>query len=169
MDHVEWALAQFDQRRRLSAISKIDALLNIEEIEDPRVLPFLLHVAADTDELPEVRSHVIRTMRTRDLAADARVPVARVVGTILVGDPSSIVRAQCALALAEFTDSGGVTRMLGTVALDDSEPLDVRYSAFMSLERTGPRPECVEVVQQLSVDETFGRSAPRLLSMWDLP
>jgi hypothetical protein len=169
MDHLEWAFAQFEQRRRLSAVSKIDALLTIEEIEDPRVLPFLLRVAAAADELQEVRSHVIRTMRTRNLPADARVAVAQVIGSILVDDPCSVVRAKCALALAEFTDVGGVVRMLGTVALDDTEPLELRYSAFMSLERTGPRPECVEVVQQLSLDETFGRSARRLLSMWDLP
>jgi hypothetical protein len=131
-------------------------------------MPFLLHVAADTDELPEVRFHVIRAMRTRDLATDARVLVARVVGTILAGDPSSSVRAQCALTLAEFTDVEVVTRMLGIVALDDRESLDLRYSAFMSLERAGPRPECVRVLHQLSVDETFGRSVRRLLSMWGL-
>jgi HEAT repeat protein len=168
MDHVGRALAQFNQRRKLSATSKIKALLNIQELEDPRVLPFLLYVAADTDELPEVRSHVIRTMRTRDLAADARVSVARVVGTILLGDPSSSVRAQCALTLGEFTDIEGVPRMLGTVALDKTEPLDLRYSAFTSLERAASRPESVQVLQQLSVDETFGRSAQRLLSRWSL-
>ena len=158
MDDVACVLAQFDQRRRLSAKSKIDLLLNVQDIQDPRVLAFLLRVAADTDELSEVRSHVIKTMRTRPIAADARIPVARAVGTILLCDASFIVRAQCALTLAEFTD----------VALDGGEPLDVRYSAFISLERTGPRPECVEAVQKLSADETFGRSARRLLSMWAL-
>lgn len=168
MDDVACVLAQFDQRRRLSAKSKIDLLLNVQDIQDPRVLAFLLRVAADTDELSEVRSHVIKTMRTRPIAADARIPVARAVGTILLCDASFIVRAQCALTLAEFTDVAGVAHMLGTVALDGGEPLDVRYSAFISLERTGPRPECVEAVQKLSADETFGRSARRLLSMWAL-
>ncbi len=82
--------------------------------------------------------------------------------------PNPDLRAQSVLTLAEFTDVEEVIRMLGPVALDDSEPLDLRYSAYMSLERAGQRPECVDILRQLALDETFGRSAHSLLSIWNL-
>jgi hypothetical protein len=55
---------------------------------------------------------------------------------------------------------------LGNITLDDALPIDVRYSAFTSLERAGPTAECVALLRQLSTDETLGRSAQNLLSAW---
>ena len=71
-----------------------------------------------------------------------------------------------ALALAEFTLCERVPFMLGSLALDVTEPLDLRYSAFTSLERVGPTPESIDILRQLSADETLGRSARSLLSSW---
>jgi hypothetical protein len=168
MDHVEQALAEFNARTRSSASSKIDALLDIEQLSDACVMPFLLQVAINIHELAEVRAHVIKMLRNRHVATDERAPVARTIGSILVDASSAALRVQSAITLAEFTDVEGVMRMLGTVAQDDSEPLDLRYSAFISLQRAGPRPECVDIVRQLALDETFGRSARRVLSTWNL-
>src|SRR5207302_5911644 len=121
-------------------------------------MPFLLHVAINIHELAEVRAHVIKMLRNRPIVTDERASVARAIGSILVDGSSTALRVQSVITLAKFTDVEGVTRMLGTVAQDDSEPLDLRYSAFISLQRGGPRPECVDVVCQLALDETFGRS-----------
>ncbi len=131
-------------------------------------MPFLLQVAVNTHELPEVRGRVIKLLRNRHLATDERAAVARAVIRILGVGPNPDLRAQSVLTLAEFTDVEEVIRMLGPVALDDSEPLDLRYSAYMSLERAGQRPECVDILRQLALDETFGRSAHSLLSIWNL-
>jgi hypothetical protein len=170
MDHVEQALAEFNARRNSSASSKIDALLDIEQLSDARVMPFLLQVAINSPELTEVRAHVIKGLCNRHPAIDERASVARAIGSILDDGWSADLRAQSVTTLAEFTDIEGVTRMLGTVAHDGSNPLDLRYSACMSLERAGPRPECVDIVHQLAVDETFGRSVRRLLSTtWNRP
>src|SRR6185436_9983731 len=95
-----------------------------------------------------------------------RASTARAIGRILRDGSDARLRSQAALTLAEFTDVEGVTRMLGAVAPNDSEPLDLRYSAFTSLERAGPQPECLDTLRQLSLDETLGRSARRLLSTW---
>ncbi len=168
MDDVELALAEFNARGNSSASSKIDTLLDIEQLSDARVTPFLLQVAINSHELTEVRAHVIKGLRNRHLAPDARASVARAIGSILGDGSSADLRAQSVITLAEFTDVQGVTHMLGAVAQDDTKPLDLRYSAFMSLQRAGPRPECVDIVRQLAFDETFGRSARRLLSTWNL-
>ena len=78
------------------------------------------------------------------------------------------LRLQSALALAEFTAIEGVLQMLGSVALDVQEAMDLRYSAFTSLERAGPADESVAILRRLVVDDTLGRSARSLLSTWKL-
>jgi hypothetical protein len=167
MDHVERAMMEYDARNNASAPSKIDALLELQQFSDPRVVPFLVQVAVDVHELPEVRVHAIRALRNRHYRSDERAPAARALGRILCDGSDAVLRSRAALTLAEFTDVEGVTRMLGAVALDDSEALDLRYSAFTSLERAGPQPESLDMLRQLSVDETLGRSARRLLSTWN--
>ena len=167
MEHVEQALAEFTARRHSPAPSKMDVLLRIAGASEPRVLPFLLQVAVDVQELPEVRAHVIKALRIRHLATEERAAVGAAIGRILGDRPSAGLRVQAALTLAEFTDVEGVTRMLGAVVLDDAEPLDLRYSAFTSLERAMPRSECVDILRQLSVDDTFDRLASRVLSTWN--
>jgi hypothetical protein len=145
----------------------MDALLSIEGLSDPRVLPFLLQVVVDIQELSEVRAYVIKALRIRHLATDERAAVGAAIGRILGDRQSAGVRVQAALALAEFTDVEGVTRILGTVALDETEPLDLRYLAFTSLERAMPRSDCVDILRQLIVDDTFDRLARKVLSTWN--
>jgi hypothetical protein len=167
MDPVDLALAEFQTRRDSSAPSKIDALLEVEHLSDARVVPLLIQVARDSDELPDVRVHVVRVLRNRHPETGERSSVAHAIGHVLSDGSTLALRAQAALAMAEFTDVEGVIRMLGTVALDVTEPLDLRYSAFTSLERAGPQPECIVTLRQLAADETLGRSARRLLSTWN--
>jgi hypothetical protein len=168
MEHVERTLAEFTARRHSPATSRIDVLLRIEEFSDPRVLPFLLQVVVDIQELPEVRAHVIKGLRIRHLDKDERVAVGAAIGRVLGDRPTAGLRIQAALTLAEFTDVEGVTRILGAVALDDTEPLDLRYAAFTSLERAMPGSECVDILHRLCIDETFDRLACKMLSMWNL-
>jgi hypothetical protein len=78
------------------------------------------------------------------------------------------LRLEAALALGEFTDISGVLSALGSLALEPQELLDLRYSAFTSLERAGPTPECVDLLRQLSNDELLGRSAHSALARWHL-
>jgi hypothetical protein len=87
----------------------------------------------------------------------------------VVSDRSSPdLRLQASLALAEFTDIAGVPTRLGRLALDSDEPIDLRYSAFTSLQRAGSTPECVTLLRELTTDEMLGHSARSLLSLWRL-
>jgi len=71
-----------------------------------------------------------------------------------------------AQVLGEFTDMDTVPTTLASLALDRSEPIDIRYLAFTSLQRAGPTLECVALLRQLSTDETLGSAASNLLSLW---
>jgi hypothetical protein len=77
------------------------------------------------------------------------------------------LRLQASLALAEFTDLGGVTTALGELALDGNEPLDLRYSAFTSLQRAGGTAECIRLLQVLPTDDALGLSAKAVLAIWN--
>jgi signal transduction histidine kinase len=71
-------------------------------------------------------------------------------------------------ATLELTDVTSVVTALGSLALEPQELLDLRYSAFTSLERAGPTPECIDLLRQLSNDEIPGRSARSALVRWHL-
>jgi hypothetical protein len=75
---------------------------------------------------------------------------------------------QAVFTLGEFTDVNGVLTILGGLALDPAEEIDIRYAAFTALERCGPTAECVALLHQLTVDETFADAARSLLSRWQL-
>jgi len=165
MDEVARLVEAFRTRAR-SVAAKLDVLMDLERLNDPRILPFLLQVLSDRKEPAHVRIHVVKRLRSGRLGTDGRRPVAHAMMQVLADAAGPDLRVQTALALAEFTDVEWVVPMLGSLACDETEPLDLRYSAFTSLERAGPAPECVGLLRQLLSDETLGRSAQSLMSMW---
>jgi hypothetical protein len=168
-DEVAWLMEAFnDLGAASSATSKLDSLMDLERLDDPRIVPFLVAVLADETQSMEVRIHLIRRLRNGRLAPDERRLVASLLGRLVRRDGQLDLRLQTALALGEFTDVEGVLAALGTLALAPDEPIDLRYSAFTSIQRAGPTPECVALFQELSCDETLGRAAMSVLAMWDV-
>ncbi len=166
MDEVERLIEAFRARAKSSVASKLDVLMDLGRLQDPRIVPFLLQVLGDRAEPIEVRTHVVKRLRNGFPGAASRPSVAHAMTRVLADRSSADLRLQSALALAEFTDVEGVPRALGGVTLDVTEPLDLRYSAFTSLRRAGPTSESVSLLRQLTEDETLGRSARSLLSTW---
>src|SRR5438128_5109589 len=168
MDHVERLIEAFGARPSWSVVSKLDALLDLEQIDDPRIVPFLVQVLADQRELTDVRIHVLKQLRDGRLQPAQRQSVAQAILRIVSDRSSPELRLQAILVLAEFTDIDGMLATLGGLALGTGEPIDVRYSAFTSLQRAGPSTECVPLLRQLSADDAFGRSARTVLSSWHI-
>jgi hypothetical protein len=139
-----------------------------DELGDERSVPFMLRVLADEREPIEVRLHVLRRLTVRHFIPGRRLLVAEAVRQVAADHPSTSLRLRAALALAEFADIASVVSTLGGLALDSDELIDLRYSAFTSLQRAGPTAECVALVRQLSTDETLGGCARSLLSLWRL-
>src|SRR5260221_6799774 len=166
MDDVERLIEAFRARSTRSVLSKLDALLDLEQLDDPRIVPFLLHVLADQREPTEVRIHVLMQLRNGRLQPGDRRSVAEAVFMVLSDRSSPDLRLQAVLALAEFTNIDGVPATLGSLVLDPGETIDVRYSAFTSLQRAGPTPECVTLLWELTTDELLGRSSRSVLSSW---
>jgi hypothetical protein len=168
-DDVERLIQTFSARGvRSSPAVKLNVLMDLERLPDERVVSFLLQVLGDLGEPSEVRMHALKRLRDGPLTADERSSVAEALGELMVHGSSVDLRLQAALALGEFTDIGGVLSALGSLALEPEELLDLRYSAFTSLERAGPTPECINLLRQLSNDEMLGRSAHSALGRWHL-
>src|ERR1700680_3639550 len=168
MDDVERLIEAFRARSTRSVLSKLDALLDLEQLDDRRIVPFLLRVLADQREPTEVRIHVLKRLRNGRLSPENRSLVAAAILQVISDRSNPDLRLQASLALGEFTDIEGVPTRLGRLALDSKEPIDLRYSAFTSLQRAGSTPECVALVRELATDEMLGRSARSLLSLWRL-
>ena len=168
MDDVERLIEAFRARSTRSVLSKLDALLDLEQLDDPRIVPFLLHVLADQREPTEVRIHVLKRLRNGSLSSENRSLVAEAILQVVSDRSTPDLRLQAVLALAEFTDIDRVPATLGSLALDPGETIDVRYSAFTSFQRAGPTVECVAILRRLLADGMLGRSARTLLSLWHL-
>ena len=168
MDDVERLIEAFRARSTRSVLSKLDALLDLEHLDDPRIAPFLLHVLADQREPTEVRIHVLKRLRNGSLSSENRSLVAEAILQVVSDRSIPDLRLQAVLALAEFTAIDGVLATLGGLALDPGETIDVRYSAFTSFQRAGPTVECVAILRELLADAMLGRSARTLLSLWRL-
>jgi hypothetical protein len=169
MDEVERLIQAFSARGAMnSSASRLDALMDLERLRDGRVVSFLMKVMADRDQPSEVRIHVLKRLRNGPLTGDDRVAVAGALGELMAHGCRLDLRLQAALALGEFTDVSGVACALGSLALEPRELLDLRYSAFTSLERAGPTRECIDLLRQLSNDEILGRSARSALVRWHL-
>ena len=108
MDDVERLIEAFRARSTWSVLSKLDALLDLEQLDDPRIVPFLLHVLADQREPTEVRIHVLKRLRNGRLQPGDQQSVAEVVLMVLSDRSSPDLRLQAVLALAEFTNIDGV-------------------------------------------------------------
>jgi hypothetical protein len=167
MDQVERLIRAYRSGAMMHVrVSRLDLLLELERLPDPRVVSFLLQVLGDPHEPSEVRMHVLRRLRNGPLTTDERPTVAAVMGELMLHGSSIDLRLQAALALGAFADIPGVPTILGSLALEPTEVLDLRYSAFTSLERAGPTPECVKLLRRLSDDEMLGRSAQSALARW---
>jgi HEAT repeat protein len=127
-----------------------------------------LEVVRNRQETAAVRIRVLKQLRSGRLEPAVRSSVAHTIAEMALDDPDANFRLQAVLALAEFTDVSGVPSMLGELALDADESIELRYSAFTSLQRTGPTPECAALLRRLLTDETLGRSARSVLALWHL-
>jgi hypothetical protein len=168
MDEAEQLMEVFRARATSSVASKLDALMDLERLRDPRIVPFLVQLLADQREPTEVRIHIVKRLRNGSLVPAYRPLVADAIRGVLSEHSRADLRLHAALALAEFTDIAGVLATLGDLALDRNESIDLRYFAFTSLQRAGPTTECVALLRQLSADETLGQSARGVLSSWHL-
>jgi hypothetical protein len=173
MDDVERLIQAYSRRAAShSTAAKLDVLMDLERLRDERIVLFLLDVLEDPGEAPEVRMHVLKRLRDglpeAALTADERAAIARALCELMLHGSSLELRLQAAVALGEFTNIAGAATSLGSLALDPQELLDLRYSAFISLERAGPTPECIHLLRQLSNDEVLGCSAQSALARWHL-
>jgi hypothetical protein len=169
MDRIDQLIETYRTQETARVFRKLDVLLDMEHLRDPRVVPFLLSVVQDPNEPIEVRSRIVRMLRAAQSCAAVAEPVARALCELLVDRTSPDLRVAAALTLAEFTAVRGIPAALGDIALDSAEPLDLRYCAFTSLERAGCTPDSAALLRRIALDDTLGPSARSLLARWQLP
>jgi hypothetical protein len=170
MDELQRLVDIYLTRGSASAKSKLDVLIDLERVRDPRVVPFLLRVLGDPHESEDVRIHVVKQLRPGSgvLAPADRPAVAEAVVDVLANTSNEELRLQAALTLGDFTQIAGVLPTLSAVSLARDESIDLRYAAFTSIERAGPTPEGVAVLRQIASDETLGDAARSVLSAWHI-
>jgi hypothetical protein len=170
MNDLERLTTVYRARASSSAKSKLDVLMDLERIRDTGVVSFLVEVLQDRHECDEVRVYLVKRLRGRNgftVPAD-RPLLAKAIARVLAEKSNVQLRLQAALTLGHFTDVDGVLSRLSSVSLRRDESIDLRYAAFTSVERAGPRPESIAVMRQIASDETLGDAARSVLSAWHI-
>jgi hypothetical protein len=168
MDEFRRLVELYSTRADSTVNSKLDVLMDLERVRDPRVVPFLLQVLGDSRENTDLRVYIVKQLRsgTGILVPADRPAVARTLAHMLTDTTIEEVRLQAALALADFTQLEGVLSTLTIVSLARAESIDLRYAAFTSIERAGATPEAITSLQKIACDETMGDAARSVLSAW---
>jgi HEAT repeat protein len=153
--------------RSVETAWRLDMLLDLGRIADPRVVAVLLGVLSDCSEPVSVRLAVLRHLRDRSDTHMRRTEAAEVLRRLVRDRRTNLaLRGQAALALGDYTDLRHVVADLGAVCGEATDSFDVRYAAFISLQCAGPTPECIALLRRISEDETLGQSARSILASW---
>jgi hypothetical protein len=167
MDEAERLMAAFGARgKRHQSTWKLGVLMDLAALDDVRVGPFLRAVLADGAEPVDVRIDALRRLWEAARVSDDRAVLAESGLRVLRGPSDGELRRFSALVLGDVADVRGVVAALGALALDADEALDLRYTAFTSVQRAGPTAECVALLRALCRDESLGPSARSVLVAW---
>src|SRR3954471_23463021 len=167
MDDVDQLIQAFGSRgKRNQSLWKLDVLMDLGRIDDPRIVQFLVEIVSDAGEPADVRSDVLRRLREASLSPRSRVLAAGAALQALAPKSDGDLRLHAAVVLGDFADVEGILGALGMVASDPGESLELRYNAFTSIQRAGPTTACLDALRSLVSDDTLGQSARALLTSW---
>src|SRR5262249_8500000 len=119
MDELQRLVNLYSTRERASVNSKLDVLMDLERVRDPRVVPFLGQIVMDPRESTDVRIHVMKQLRSGSgiLVPADRPVVASALADVLTKSTCEEIRLQAALALGDFTSIDGVLSVLTVLSL----------------------------------------------------
>jgi hypothetical protein len=166
-DDIDQLIAEFRRRgRRASAAWKLGVVMDLERVHDNRIVPFLVEVVADDLQPTDLRTHILRRIRNDAIRPEAHALVAAALVPLVRQASMPDIRAEVVLALGALSDVDGVLAVLASVALEESNPLDLRYCAFMALDRAGPTERSIAALRTLVNDEMLGPTARGTLQAW---
>jgi hypothetical protein len=173
MDESERLIARFrgEDTRKLAKPEKSIKPGVIESLEDhaadPRVLDFLLNVAADRKEFDLARIEALNVLEIREAGSDEeRRQIAPVLKDILVGDPDDDVRQYAGMAAAYYMSESDLVEAVVQRAFDQDEDINLRWNAFAAIKQLGPTPQGIELLRAACEDSVFRTSALRILQEW---
>ena len=155
MDDVERLIEAFGALgKRDHSARKLDLLMDLGRLDDPRLVSFLDEVAVDGAPPADVPDRRAAQAAGGDGSHPARHGPGRAAGAD--DRPDGALRLHAALVLGDFVDVPGVVEGLGALATSPDEPIELRYNAFTSLQRAGPTQACVALMRALCADEILG-------------
>jgi len=166
-DDIDQLITEFRQRGSAASLTwKLGIVMDLERVPDDRIVPFLVEVLVDHRQPTQLRTHLLKRIRNGGIRPEENGRVAAALVSLLGETSNANLRTHALLALGALTDVDGVLPVLGSIALDKSAPLDLRYTAFTSLEGAEPTEHSIAILRTLAHDETLGRTARSTLLAW---
>ena len=172
MDEVDSIIRRFHSKNPedFKKTSKADLILSLFGFpEDQRVLPFLLTVIADEIEDETLRIEAIKNLCQYYKISGVSKRIADTLSTVLLTDKDFLVRCFAAQAAGVCVDEPRLFKIMSDLAINQSEDMDIRSSAVVSLMQTKNRPMVAKTLRVLlSEDNNLAKNAKRVLDDWQL-
>src|SRR5262249_19782586 len=129
----------------------------------------LVRLLLDAHQPRDVRTEVLRRLRMLDVHSHARPVLRHAFLFVVQADPDAQIRLQAVAALGEFANGANgadVSRALGSIVADTTEPFELRYFALTSLARGGPTPSSLAVLVSVAQDDDLGKTASAIVARW---
>jgi hypothetical protein len=136
------------------------------QIAMTRLLDELIRTLLDPRQPRAARCDVLKRVRWMAGDSGGLSTMKAAVMSVALADPDPELRLEATAALADFVDDINVRAALGTIIGDTSVPLELRYVALTSLDRGGPLPAFMALLESLRFDEELGKTALGMLSRW---
>jgi hypothetical protein len=177
MDNVSRLINLF-KSEDTSSLANIDSsrkpqiIIELEDIDDERILPFFLEVLLNEREYDLARIETLQVLEVRNLSyprvQEEYDQVGQAIKQVLVNSTDHDVRNYAAMAIASYIETEGAFDLVEGILLDENEDIDLRYNAFAVIEGMGLKDSSMEVLKKLTQDPEFNKPSLRLLNEWQV-
>lgn len=174
MDEVGHLISTFKEENTKSLDNvdfsrKVRIIMELEGVDDDRVLPFFLETVMNEDEYDLARIEILKILEIRESNdKDEHQKIGHIVKNILMNDPDDDVRNYAAMTVSNFMDVEGVIEQIVKIIFNVEEDINLRWNAFTAVEKMGPTQQSLEILQKCLSEDEFKKSVLLILNRWNI-
>jgi HEAT repeat protein len=146
---------------------KLEVILELEDHEDEKVIPFFLNVLLNEEEYDLARIEILKILKLRDAQSqEEHNRIGKAILQVLMKSSDPDVRNYAAMAMSKYMDVEGANTEAGNLLLNSKTDINLRHNLLAAFERFGPTEPGREVLLKLLQDEELRQAAARVLGEW---
>jgi hypothetical protein len=156
----------------IASSRKPQIIIELEDIDDERILPFFLEVLLNEREYDLARIETLQVLEVRNLSyprvQEEYDQVGQAIKQVLVNSTDQDIRNYAAMAIASYIETEGAFDVIEGILLDEKEDINLRYNAFGVIEEIGLQDRSMEILKKLIQNPEFNQPSLRLINEWQV-